>query len=563
MGKGWLKLKCHMSAALGLLLIAQLSSFEFTGVTSPQTAGDSFSITIVAKDPYGGVYPYNGNALLSTTRDGLWSYVYPSLIGFRNGVWQGNVMVTLAESLALRCTEPAHQITGHSDTIEVLNGPPARFLTILPGEEMAPGSPVGRMPRPPDNQVAGDTFTIATYLTDAWFNVVEFRNDSVYFSATDSFAQLPNGGLLINGHGTFPVSLRQAGRQRIATRAAASQPFRPDTSTQFEVIPGPFAELLLLLPGEAILPGDTCQEAWQTPGKSGTPTPQFVREPFAISVYPCDNCWNVVSGPGDRIALRSDFSFTATPAETTISDVANFTVQFNSSGPNQNIWVTELSGGHQSYKCWLDIKSRGRILEITAPDTVRAGETTNIHVVVKDANEWPITAAVCRFAVIKGHGDMLDQALLTDTLGIVNARFLCTRARFAEHDTIRISAGAVDSFIGIYVNIPDSAVMKGQIVAFPNPFGPTVNQDAAEIYYYLPRSSPVTVTIYDPFGNEVYAWSFKPGEPGARSGVNQVIWNGRNRQGRRVASGVYLIQVLGELHTGTTFRATYRLGVVW
>ncbi|MEO0079724.1 MAG: FlgD immunoglobulin-like domain containing protein, partial [candidate division WOR-3 bacterium] len=240
-----------------------------------------------------------------------------------------------------------------------------------------------------------------------------------------------------------------------------------------------------------------------------------------------------------------------------------FSVRFNSSGPNQNIWAQDLGTGNQSYKCWLDIKSRGRVLEIEAPDTVWAGETANIRVVVKDANNLPITATVCRFSVVKGHGDILEAALLTDTLGVVNGKFLCTRARFAEHDTVRISAGAVDSFIGIFVNIPDSVLMKGEIIAFPNPFGAAINQDAAEIYYYLNRSCPITVAIYDPFGNEVYSWRFKQGEPGAKSGVNRVIWNGRNRQGRRVASGIYVVQVVGEIHTGKTFSSTYRLGVVW
>ena len=33
--------------------------------------------------------------------------------------------------------------------------------------------------------------------------------------------------------------------------------------------------------------------------------------------------------------------------------------------------------------------------------------------------------------------------------------------------------------------------------------------------------------------------------------------------GKRVASGIYLIQVLGELHTGLDFRSLYRVGVVW
>jgi hypothetical protein len=200
---------------------------------------------------------------------------------------------------------------------------------------------------------------------------------------------------------------------------------------------------------------------------------------------------------------------------------------------------------------------------------VRAGETTAIRVVVRDANDDPIGSAVCQFTVVKGNGDMLDEGLrqrqnvafLTDTLGIVNARFLCTRARFAEHDTILISSGNAETLVGIFVSIPDSMVMKGEIIAFPNPFGAV--RDAAEIYYYLNQSSPITVAIYDPFGNEVQSWRFQQNQPGARSGLNRIVWDGRNRRGRRVASGIYVIQIVGELHTGTTYNRSYRIGVAW
>ncbi|MGQ9707652.1 MAG: hypothetical protein ACUVUR_02105, partial [bacterium] len=64
-------------------------------------------------------------------------------------------------------------------------------------------------------------------------------------------------------------------------------------------------------------------------------------------------------------------------------------------------------------------------------------------------------------------------------------------------------------------------------------------------------------------GNEVVSYKFRQGEPGARAGVNRVRWNGRNQEGRRVASGIYVVQIIGQLHTGTIFKSTYRLGVVW
>jgi hypothetical protein len=549
-----------MSAALGLLLIiGQLNSFEFTPITSPQYAGESLSVTIIARDPAGGVYNYNRPAFLSTSRGA--AYVYPNVIGpFRNGVWQGKVMITLADSLQLRCTDDSGQVTSSSNAISVLPGAPARFVIILPGQELNAGTRDGKLGIP-DNQTAGDSFIFRVYLTDGWCNPVRFRNDSVYFYATDSFAFLPLGGEVVNGVGQFTAALRRAGQQWLFARPGAGQPFRSDTSSALLVNPGLFSQLLLLLPGEEHLPGDTASVNWMTPGKSGAPFGQFVHEPFSVKVYPCDRCWNRVTTGGLPVALYSEFAAEFQPAEQEIGDSAVFLATYFFPGSNQDIWVADRYGQYVSYRTRLEIKARGSRLEISAPDTVFAGETAYIRVVVRDANDQPVTAAVCRFAVVKGSGEMLDEALLTDTLGVAIGRFVCTRGRFSEFDTIRINSGTAESLISIYVNIPDSSLFSGRIIAFPNPFG--FNQDATEIYYYLTRSSPIEVRIYDPFGNEVFARTFREGELGARTGINRIIWNGRNQSGRRVTSGVYLIQIIGQLHTGTIFRTSYRLGVVW
>ncbi len=549
-----------MSATLGLLLIAQLNSFEFTPITTPQLAGDSFNITVIARDINGNIYyDYNRPAFLSTSRGAI--YIYPNVIGpFRSGVWQGRVMVTLAESLQIRCTDDSGRVTSSSNTFAVYPGPPARFLSIFPGQQLNPGTRDGRR-GVPNNQSAGDSFVFTVYLTDEWCNPVGAGRDSFSLRATDSFAFLPRGEELNNGCRAITASFRQAGRHWVIIQPIYAQGLRSDTSAVFTVNPGAFFRLLLLVPGEISLPGDTAVSGWQTPGKAGIPLHQFVQEPFPVVVYGCDRCWNRVSAGGVTVSLRSDFAAQFIPAETTLIDSVVIAAKFNFPGTNQDIWVTDSEGRFESYRTRVDIRARGQSLEIIAPDTVFAGDTAFIRVVVLDANGEPVKQAVCRFEVTGGNGEMLDEALLTDTIGVAVARFLCTRAHFAEWDTIRISSGIADSLIAIYVNLPDSGLFSGRIIAFPNPFG--YNRSTAEIYYYLNRSSGIDFRIYDPFGNEVVRYKFKQGQPGGRAGVNKVIWDGRNREGRRVASGIYVVQILGQLHTGTTFKSTYRLGVVW
>ncbi len=549
-----------MSVALGLLIVAQLNSFEFTEIVSPQVAGDSFSITVVAKDESGGVYPFNGAALLSTSEDDYWGYVYPTLITFSNGVWQDRILVTLAESLSLKCLEPQSLAEGLSNRFEMISGAPDQFDIILPGEELAPGSPGGRLPGQPDSHTAGDTFDFDVYLTDAWHNVVAGRNDSVYFSATDAFARLPAPDTLSGGTATFSVSFREADTQRLVVYPAGGSQLEPDSSSEFDVIPGPFEQLLVLLPGETALPGDTTTPVWLAPGKDGDPSPQYVQTPFDVAVYGCDHCWNVVDAVPDTVRLLSDFSFSSEPTEGELGAGTVFQAAFGSAGLNQNIWAAEVNGGYSSYRSTFDVLALGKILEVTAPDTVRAGETAYVHVRLLDVNHVPIVAAPVRFAVIAGSGDMLDSALLTDTLGRGTARFLCSRARYDETDTIRVSADtSVD--VDIYVQMPDESLLDGEIIAYPNPFG--FNRDRVEIAYYLPRSVEVHAAIYDPFGNVVIEWRFPAGSEGGLSGLNRIYWDGRNSARRRVANGIYVLHVLAQLHTGTIFNNTHRIGVVW
>jgi len=572
-----------MIAALGLFLVmqvnpsgfasapvggppvdsARLTSFDFSPIPNTQYAGDSFDVTIIAKDEFGSLYPYSFNALLTTSRG---YYVSPNVVQFASGICQQKVVVTLADSMTIICFFGA--VSDTSNPITVYPNIPKRLVTILPGEQIAPGVPGGRTGRP-DSHVAGDTFRFQVFLTDDWYNLISMRDDNVYLGSTDPFALLPAGGQLSNGTASFTGGLRTAGRHRLFARPAAGSSIQTDTSTAFSVAAGAFAEFLLVAPGETILPGDTARQSWETPGKKGTPDVQFLRTPFPISIYATDGCWNPVTGPGDTVFLRSDFSFDYQPGAAELRDVAVFSVQFNNPGPNQDIWAVDQQNGRESYRTQLDIRARGAMLEVEVfgddgrlCDTVRAGETTRVRVTVHDANSAPIVAALLQTSVVRGNGDILDPNLLTDTLGVATAHFLATRAQFAEHDTIRISSGDADTLIDIYVDITDSAVMKGHVIAFPNPFGS--EYERTEISYYLQSSSDITLTIHDPFGNPVLTRHFLRGENGARAGLNRYIyWDGRNTEGHRVASGIYIIEVVGEKFTGTTFKSSYRIGVLW
>ncbi len=537
-----------------ILLAAQLNHFEITPISSPQVVGESILITIIARDINGNVYNYNRQAFLFTNRG---AYVFPSTVGpFRNGVWQGRVVLTLADSLQLRCADDSLQVTSVSNFFTVLPGPPARFVIILPGQMLSPGTREGRSGTP-NYLDAGEEFNFRVFLTDLWCNPIRFRSDSVYFSFSDSFARFPSSGVINDGVGDFSAIFHQAGYHRILALPSIRQNYRPDTSSELIVNAGVFSRLLLLLPGERHLPGDTTTAIWQTPGKAGEPTPQYVKEPFSVIVYPCDEWWNRVSIYGITVSLQSDFSAEFAPSEALLSDSAVFSAKFNFAGENQNIWVVDRNGEYESYRTFLHIKSQGKFLEISIlpNDTIGVKETAYIKVRVRDVNFQPVISAVCRFSVTGGGGKMIEEAVLTDTLGGAVARFVCLDAWRDEIDTIMVSSGEAESLLAVYVKSDTG------FYAVPNPFG--FNNEAVAIYYTLPRDCPIELRIFDPFGNEVYTAKFPAGRNGGKAGRNCVIWNGRNLHHRRVAAGIYIVQILGELHTGIIVKKLYRLGVVW
>lgn len=69
---------------------------------------------------------------------------------------------------------------------------------------------------------------------------------------------------------------------------------------------------------------------------------------------------------------------------------------------------------------------------------------------------------------------------------------------------------------------------------YPNPFNPTTI-----ISYSLPQAVPVKVIVYDILGREVKTLV----NATQKAGVQQIVWNGDNNFGRKVASGIYMYRV--------------------
>jgi hypothetical protein len=570
-------------------IFAQLNSFQFGSVSSPQTAGNYFSLGVAALDSNGDtVRTYNGTAYLASNYSPVpGAYTDPGQLTFSNGICRQNVVVYLAaDTFRLKVTDQSGLVTGWSNPFDVHANSPGRFVTLMPGQVLVPGSKSGSgRSGAPWVQTAGRPCSLTTYLTDNWMNPVQMlRNDSFRLLAVDPFAQFPANPQLSNGIARYPATFRRAGVCKVFTYPKGNTGIRADTSTQFDVLRGPFSQLLMILPGETLLAGDTTTVVANTPGKTGRVGKMFVRHYFPVKVLGVDSCWNQTPVTPESIYLRSDFAFSCSLPWVPLRDTGVYNkAMFFNTGNNQTFWAEARASGRVSYRCMLDIQAKTDSIAIWLADhpsdTLRAGQRVRVNARLFDLNGATIAAKWCVFSMHKGHGrfividslglrDSLGYGFtdsiavaITDSSGMASAIFVCDAAHNAEEDTVKVSADGYSKLKRIYI-LGDTDVLAGRMIAYPNPLG--LEGIGSTIEYFLPGTADnIALAIYDPFGNPVMTRDYKPGTEGNRDGICRVHWDGRNALGQKVASGVYVVKVWGLLFTSKSINMSYRLGVIW
>jgi len=90
------------------------------------------------------------------------------------------------------------------------------------------------------------------------------------------------------------------------------------------------------------------------------------------------------------------------------------------------------------------------------------------------------------------------------------------------------------SIIEISIALPEQFNLEQN---YPNPFNPTT-----EICYSLPRSAHVKLTIFDTLGRNIVTLVNEEQTAGHKA----VIWNGKDENGTKVSSGLYIYQLNAE-----------------
>jgi flagellar hook assembly protein FlgD len=77
-----------------------------------------------------------------------------------------------------------------------------------------------------------------------------------------------------------------------------------------------------------------------------------------------------------------------------------------------------------------------------------------------------------------------------------------------------------------------------EAINYPNPF-----KKETTIRYVLTKDSDVDVRIFDMANRLVVAFNYSSATKGGSRGLNEIVWDGRNGLGDKVANGVYIYRV--------------------
>jgi FlgD Ig-like domain len=231
---------------------------------------------------------------------------------------------------------------------------------------------------------------------------------------------------------------------------------------------------------------------------------------------------------------------------------------------------TNCTACHSSFP----VNSGDGLFTITAPAEVASGETVTITVTLEDPDQvrWgfeitPLTAGMCTITdptntqlsvtSMKSYVKQTSAGTYDNTAGPVSWSFEWTAPEAMREDVIFYAAGNAANSNGgtsgdyIYTTSWTIAVASADVadedhplsapltfVNSPNPFAGTTL-----ITYDLPAAGGhATLEIFDATGARV-STLFEQLKPG---GTHHVAWDGRNRYGQQVPSGMYLARLSTE-----------------
>jgi flagellar hook capping protein FlgD len=290
-----------------------------TGSPATQGAGQAFTVNVFATDAYWNQVP-SGDQVRITSSDPLASTPVTGTLtnGFRAFSLSLGTVGTQTLTVTDLTNGSIQSMT--SAGIPVIPSGAARFvIETLP-------SPV----------TAGSQVAVTVHAADQSGNTIPtFSGQAILTANTGPGSIYPEAITFTNGTWTGNVLFKGAGGSVTVTCADYSSPPHTGTSNAIQVLPGPLAQLQVLLPGQTA-------EGGTQAGFTGTPTDQNAGASFTLTVRAVDAYWNLVPGINHRIALTSTDGFAGIPAETTLTNGQRVMPAILYKGGLQTITATDL-----------------------------------------------------------------------------------------------------------------------------------------------------------------------------------------------------------------------------
>ncbi len=327
-----------------------------SGTPASQGAAQSFAVEVYSTDTYWNPLPSADAVRITSSDAGASTPVSGSLV---NGYRQFTVSLGTVGTQTLSVTDQTNgSIQGMTSAgIAVIPSAPDHF-------EIDPiASPV----------TAGETVAVTIRATDAGGNTIpDYSGDAILSANTGPASISPEAIVFTDGVWNGQMTFRGAGGAVSFFCSDFSSPPHLGTSNNFQVLPGPYAGLQVLLPGQTPQGGTSA-------GFVGQPDDQSAGSSFDIMIRAVDAFWNRVSGINNTISLTSSDPFAGMPAQT---NLANGELALS---------VTLFKSGQRTISA-SDVDSTGIDPHTSSPVTVVAGPYARIVIIAPGEEVAPGTA---------------------------------------------------------------------------------------------------------------------------------------------------------------------------
>lgn len=513
------------------------------GTPNDQLAGATFNVTIRAVDEYWNVVSGIGDRIAITSTDAFAHLPADTTLVSGQIVVPGRLFASGERTITVHDLDDAGIADHTSAAVTIVGGTFSRVLVLAPGEEPAPGTESGRTGAALDQSISY-SFDLTVLATDQWWNPVNVPTDVVRITCGDPLAELPADQALDGGGAVMPIRLSTGGYQTI-TVTDVSDPAKLGSSTQVRTISSGF-HLVAAVEPDTVRAGDPFTLTVKVTNDAGAVI-QEVNSAVTVEVRNANS-----DAPGRGTLLTPQFQLLG--GQRVLSQTYTFSepvilVASDDAGtaPATSNVITVVPGAPTG------------VLVSSDPEWVRGNRHATISARIVDAYDNGVPGEPVTFERLTGTGVLtpLDEA--TDETGVAQADFLSPRE--PEFDSIRATSGAFTQVLDLQVALVDPDEADGYLTSYPNPFHPDDDGETT-FAWKLSNDASVRMRIYTLSGALVLDREFSPGDQGGSVGLNEITWNGANGDGKLVASGGYILDVVAQSGGETIHKMRRKVGVV-